>query len=129
MIEIGSRIGSLMTIAIIILTAAAGAFLLRIQGISTVAKIQNHLHQGQLPAVELVEGAILLICGALLLTPGFFTDTIGFLCLVPAFRTNLAKLLIRTLLRKRQQRAHQNDSNVIDAEYWTDSEDRIDRDQ
>ena len=90
LIKIGSIIGAGYTIALVIGTAFLGVSLLRIQGISTLAKVQANISRGQLPATELIEGLILLISGALLLTPGFFTDTIGFLMLVPTLRHRLA---------------------------------------
>ena len=60
--------------------------LLRAQGIATLVRVQRTLDAGEVPAVELLEAAVLLICGVLLLTPGFVTDAIGFACLVPALR-------------------------------------------
>lgn len=86
LIKVGGVIGAPMTIFLVVFTAVLGAWLLRIQGFSTLRRIQQTLNQGGLPAVELLEGALLLVAGALLLTPGFFTDAIGFACLVPAFR-------------------------------------------
>lgn len=85
-ITVGGMIGALSTILIIILTAITGAYLLRAQGIATIQKAQLNLLQGQLPAFELLEGVLILIGGVLLLTPGFFTDTIGFIFLIPILR-------------------------------------------
>jgi UPF0716 protein FxsA len=85
-ITVGGMIGALSTILIIILTAITGAYLLRAQGIATIQKAQLNLLQGQLPAFELLEGILILIGGVLLLTPGFFTDTIGFIFLIPILR-------------------------------------------
>ncbi|NOY62196.1 MAG: FxsA family protein [Gammaproteobacteria bacterium] len=86
LIEVGGLIGAIPTILLIILTAIAGAFLLRAQGLSTMHRLQETLRQGEVPAIEMVEGMMLLVGGALLLTPGFFTDTIGFICLIPPLR-------------------------------------------
>ena len=91
LINIGKIIGAGYTIALVIGTAFLGVSLLRIQGISTLAKVQANISKGQLPATELIEGLILLISGALLLTPGFFTDMLGFLMLVPILRQRLAE--------------------------------------
>ncbi|RMH20833.1 MAG: FxsA family protein, partial [Gammaproteobacteria bacterium] len=82
-IKVGAIIGAGNTILIIFVTAIIGAGMLRSQGLQTLAKIQNSLNQFQLPARELVEGVLIVIGGAFLLTPGFFTDTIGFLFLIP----------------------------------------------
>ena len=101
LIKIGSIIGAGYTIALVIGTAFLGVSLLRIQGISTLAKVQANISRGQLPATELIEGLILLISGALLLTPGFFTDTIGFLMLVPTLRQRLAETFFVNFMKNR----------------------------
>jgi UPF0716 protein FxsA len=77
------------TVLLVIVTAIVGAWLLRLQGFSTLQRVRQTLDRGGIPALELLEGVILLFSGALLLTPGFFTDTVGFLCLIPAFRQQL----------------------------------------
>lgn len=94
LIKVGGVIGVFPTIALIVLTAIVGAMLLRAQGLATLARFQTNLQQGELPTFTLVEGMLLLVGGALLLTPGFFTDAIGFLCLIPPTR----RLLVRALL-------------------------------
>ena len=86
LVTVGGLIGAGWTIFLVVLTAVIGASLVRSQGINTLARSQNSLARGELPAVELLEGGVLLIAGALLLTPGFFTDGIGFLLLVPPLR-------------------------------------------
>ncbi len=96
LIKVGNVIGAPWTVALVILTAVIGASLLRQQGLATLTRVQSTLAQGGLPAMELMEGALLLFGGALLLTPGFFTDTIGFACLIPPVRRWLiARLLER----------------------------------
>ena len=86
LIQVGSVIGAGWTILAIIGTAVLGAFLLKQQGIATLNRVQSTLQQGEIPAIEMVEGLVLLVSGALLLTPGFFTDTLGFLALIPQLR-------------------------------------------
>lgn len=86
LIEVGGVIGALPTVFLVVFTAVLGAWLLRIQGFSTLNRVRQTLAAGGIPAFEMLEGLILLVAGALLLTPGFFTDTIGFLCLMPAVR-------------------------------------------
>lgn len=95
LIQVGGIIGALPTIALVVLTAVLGVALLRHQGMATLARAQQSMHAGQMPAVELLEGIGLLVAGAFLLTPGFFTDTLGFLLLVPTFRRALAAWFIR----------------------------------
>ncbi len=94
LIQVGQVIGGLWTIAVVIFTALLGAHLLRQQGISTFARFQQSTQSGKLPATELIEGLILLICGALLLTPGFVTDGVGFLLLIPVVRRAVAGALL-----------------------------------
>ncbi len=89
-IKIGTEIGALSTILLIVFTAVVGVALLRHQGLSTLQNVQRQMQQGQIPAVGLLEGIMLFFAGALLLTPGFFTDTIGFIILIPAIRKKLA---------------------------------------
>ena len=96
LIEIGGQIGAVMTILLIVLTAVLGAFFIRTQGFSMITKAQMHLEKGEVPAVEMMEGVFLFIAGALLLTPGFFTDAIGFLCLTPPLRKAIIHFFIQS---------------------------------
>lgn len=91
LILLGSRIGPMPTIGLIVLTGIIGATLARQQGLSTLAKIQNELKQGRAPTQELVEGAMILVGGLVLLTPGILTDIFGFAMMVPSIRKSLAK--------------------------------------
>jgi len=99
LIEVGSLIGSLPTIFLVVFTAVLGAWLLRLQGFSTLNRVRQTLEKGSIPAIEMLEAAMLLIAGALLLTPGFFTDTIGFLCLVPSIRRPVALWCFKRIFR------------------------------
>jgi len=92
-IQVGGFLGLVPTLIIVIGTAALGTWLLRQQGLSTLARARSRLDSGELPATQLIEGAILLVGGALLLTPGFMTDAVGFACLVPPSRRWLAAQL------------------------------------
>ena len=86
LLQVGGVIGALPTIGLVVLTAVIGAGLIRAQGLSTLGRVRQELDRGELPALGIIEAALLLIAGALLLTPGFVTDTIGFLILVPPLR-------------------------------------------
>jgi UPF0716 protein FxsA len=86
LIQVGSVIGAIPTVAMVVFTAVLGALLLRHQGLYTLSKVQTSLARGELPTVAMLEGLVLLISGAMLLTPGFFTDTLGFLGLIPPLR-------------------------------------------
>lgn len=86
LIKVGGAIGALSTVALVFLTAAIGLGLLRQQGPSTLLRAQQKMATGEIPAKEMVEGVFLAVGGALLLTPGFITDAIGFCCLIPGIR-------------------------------------------
>ncbi len=100
LIEVGRRIGTPNTLALIAITGVIGVSLARHQGLQVLHQVRRDLAAGRLPAGALVDGVILLVAAALLVTPGVLTDAVGFLCLVPTFRA-----LIRRELRRRFERA------------------------
>jgi UPF0716 protein FxsA len=85
-IEIGGWIGLWPTIGVVIMTAFAGTTLLRLQGLAVLQRVQESVARNEIPVEEVFTGLCLLVAGALLLTPGFFTDALGFLMFVPSFR-------------------------------------------
>ena len=90
LIEVGSHIGAPSTIGLVMLTAVVGLALLRTQGLATLTRGMGRVQRGEVPALEMAEGLLLAVAGALLLTPGFVTDGIGFYLLVPAGRGLIA---------------------------------------
>lgn len=133
LIKVGGVIGALPTIALVCLTAAVGVSLIRAQGVSAMQSAQRKMATGELPAKEMLDGVSLLVGGAMLLTPGFFTDTVGFALLVPAFRRALFHGLVAKALSSGrvvggfsmggQPFGAQNDnSNVIQGEYQREDE-------
>ena len=114
LIQVGQEIGAFSTVLLCILTAALGAILLRIQGILTLMNAREKLRQGEIPADNLLEGLILLISGVLLLTPGFVTDMIGFLCLVPSLRSMLALRMLHRAFRDDLRRRN----IIVEGEFW-----------
>ncbi|MGB6369918.1 MAG: FxsA family protein [Atribacterota bacterium] len=100
LIEVGKKIGSLTTIGIIILTGIIGAYLVKGQGFMILKKIQNDLNEGIMPGDSLIQGAIILAGGIFLLTPGFVTDIIGFIFLIPVSRRVVKKYLLKWLKGK-----------------------------
>ena len=100
LIEVGKKIGSVTTIGVIILTGIIGTYLVKSQGFMILRKIQNDLNEGIMPGDSLIQGAIVLVGGILLLTPGFVTDILGFIFLIPASRNILKKYLLKWLKRK-----------------------------
>jgi UPF0716 protein FxsA len=134
--QVGGIIGAGWTILIVIGTAILGASLLRQQGLATWTRLNQSMAQGQLPPTILVEGILLLLSGAFLLTPGFFTDAVGFLFLTPFVRKIFAADLLRrgmfmatssmhtTYTDQTTSESHSKQNNVIEGEY----EDRSDKD-
>jgi len=122
LLQVGGLIGALPTIFLVVFTAVLGAWLLRRQGFATWQRLQTNLQQGQIPAYEMIEGPILLVGGALLLTPGFFTDLLGFACLIPAWRRRIARYVIEHHLLMAGNAAHfrsskPSDERIIEGEY------------
>ncbi len=120
LIKVGSHIGAFFTLLLVVGSAILGAWLLRLQGLSTVAKVQQSLRKGEMPAAELLEGLILLFSGALLLTPGFFTDAIGFLCLVPRVRQAIARRILQSSFRAAVNSRRSTDKHTLNGEFWRD---------
>ncbi|ORJ63559.1 FxsA family protein [Geothermobacter hydrogeniphilus] len=103
LIQAGALIGVGPTIALILLTGIAGAWLARSQGLELVQRIQSELTAGRMPTEELIDGAMVLVGGVVLLTPGFWTDLMGFICLVPGTRNLVKKLLRRWFENQRRK--------------------------
>ena len=103
LIEIGSYIGTLNTIMIVIVTGIIGAFMARIAGLTVFLKIQENLREGVFPRDELFDGVLILISGAFLLTPGLLTDALGFFLLIP-FGRLVVKGWLKEILKTRIDR-------------------------
>lgn len=131
-IQVGGLIGALPTVLLVIATALLGVSLLRAQGFNTMAKFQQEVATGQLPANTMLEGVALIFGGALLLTPGFLTDAIGFLCLIPFTRQTLIAWAIKNMavtssfsagfrpgpgFNQQQRPPRPHDPNVIEGEF------------
>lgn len=124
LIQVGSIIGAPLTIFSVVFTAVLGAYLIRRQGFKTFARFQGKLQNGEIPAQEIVDGFCLLIAGAFLMTPGFFTDAMGFALLIPPVRqliyqrvSNSASVHIMTGRQGNDPGSTQTKNQPIDAEY------------
>lgn len=95
LIEIGQRIGTITTLALIVGTGVVGASLARQQGVSTLARLRQDLGAGRSPAVPIIDGVLILVAAAFLVTPGVLTDIVGFLLLVPMSRGFIRQQLKR----------------------------------
>lgn len=133
LVSVGQAIGGLSTVLLVIITAFIGSSLLRQQGWSTMAKAQQSMAEGRTPAMEMLEGVVILVSGILLLTPGFLTDSLGLLGLMPWSR----HYFINHFLEKNAERVfrsrnsvfiHRSDSTetknkkdeTIEGEFWED---------
>ncbi len=112
MIELGGVIGALNTILLVIFTAIVGLFFARIQGLSVLQKGLINIYKNKLPIYELISGASIAVAALFLIFPGFITDTIGFLLLIPITR----KFLVSLILKKKLNKKNNINENVIEAE-------------
>ncbi|CAH7168699.1 Protein affecting phage T7 exclusion by the F plasmid [Vibrio chagasii] len=99
-IQVGGFLGLWPTIALVLITAFVGASLVRSQGIQTLMSVQGRLQKGEMPAQQILEGVMLAVAGVLLLTPGFMTDALGMLVLLPAPRAMIAKKMMEKMVVK-----------------------------
>ena len=93
LIEIGSVFGVFTSIALVVFTGILGAYLARIQGLQTLFRIQESLREGRMPSAELLDALLIGLAGLVLLTPGFVTDTVGFILLIPSTRNTIKSWL------------------------------------
>jgi len=136
LVSVGESIGGFSTILLVIITALIGSTLLKQQGWSTMAKAQNAMANGQTPAFEMMEGVVILISGVLLLTPGFITDAVGLLGLMPWSRAYFIDRILRknaekvfsqnnTVFIHKDQSSEKKDKDkdkkdTIEGEFWED---------
>ncbi len=139
LIRVGSSIGVLNTIVFVIFTAVLGAYLVRQQGFATLSKLQQETNAGRVPAMQIAEGVALLFAGAVLMTPGFITDAVGFAILIPPVRQALIAWAAKNFFKGgvasayssgnypgsgNSNGAHSADPNVIEGEYTSESDER-----
>ena len=134
LVSVGESIGGFSTVLLVVITALIGSTLLKQQGWSTMAKAQNAMANGQTPAFEMMEGVVILVSGVLLLTPGFLTDILGLLGLMPWSRTYfidqfLSKNASKVFSQNNSAFIHKTDSSedkkpkkngTIEGEFWED---------
>ena len=118
-IKIGENIGAINTILLIFFTAVVGVYFARIQGIKTLKNGLINMYQNKLPFYEILSGASIAIAALFLILPGFFTDSIGFLLLIPLTR----KLILYPIMRKSEIKTKSD--NTIDAEIIEDKKDEL----
>ena len=120
MIKIGGKIGALSTVSLVFLTAVIGIYFAKIEGLKTIRTGFTNLYENKIPIFEMVSGASIAIAALLLIIPGFFTDTIGFLLLIPLTR----KVLINSFLKKNIKQTKDKEK-ILDGEIIEDKKDEL----
>ena len=118
MIKIGGKIGALNTVSLIFLTAIIGIYFAKLEGIKTFRSGAMNLYQNKVPIYEIISGASIAVAALLLIIPGFFTDTIGFLLLIPF----TSRILINSIVKKKNTKKDQENSNILDGEIIEDKD-------
>ena len=118
MIKIGGKIGALNTVVLIFLTAIIGIYFAKLEGIKTIRSGAINLYQNKIPIYEIISGASIAVAALLLIIPGFFTDTVGFLLLIPITR----KILISSFVKKRNPKTNEKNTNILDGEIIEDKD-------
>ena len=116
-LTVGSWIGAMPTLLLIVLTALAGSFLLKREGIQTLTRAKSKLNAGQIPMHEMLEGILLAVAGALLLTPGFFTDFVGLFLLLPPGRSLIIRELSKRMVVAQMGTSGATSYRVVDGEF------------
>lgn len=122
--NVGDEIGIFNTLVLAFLTAIIGGLLVRHQGFETLKSMMDKTERGKMPVGDIFDGMCILIAGATLITPGFLTDMVGFLLLIPAFRRGLKKRVMKhskwdVHMTDAQGSARTHNPNVIEGEYET----------
>ena len=121
LIKVGGQVGALNTVALIFLTAIIGLYFAKHQGLQTLKSGMVNLYQNKIPIYEMMSGASIAIAALLLIIPGFFTDLIGFLLLVPVTR----KILFNLTLRKKTKNDNKSQNKTIDGEIIENNKDEL----
>ena len=121
LIEVGSQVGALNTVALIFLTAIIGLYFAKYQGMQTLKSGMINLYQNKIPFFEMMSGASIALAALLLIIPGFFTDFIGFLLLIPFTR----KILFNLALKKKIKNDEKSQNKTIDGEIIDNDKDEL----
>ena len=121
LIEVGGQVGALNTVTLIFLTAIIGLYFAKHQGLRTLKSGIVNLYQNKMPVYEMMSGASIAIAAFLLIVPGFFTDFVGFLLLIPFTR----KILFNLTLRKKIKNTNKPEKETIDGEIIENNKDEL----
>ena len=121
MIKVGAEVGALNTIGLVFLTAIIGVYFAKLQGIQTLKSGMLNLYQNKIPLYEVMSGASIALAALLLIVPGFFTDVIGFLLLIPFTR----KILFRFIIKDKTKTSNESQNKIIDGEIVDNKKDEL----
>ena len=121
LIKIGGKLGALNTVALIFITAVIGIYFAKLQGIQTLRSGMINLYQNKIPIYEIISGASIAVAALLLIIPGFFTDTIGFLLLIPFTRKILFSFAFKNKIKKEEE----NQKKTIEGEIVDQKKDEL----
>ena len=121
LIEVGGQVGALNTVALIFFTAIIGLYFAKHQGLKTLKSGMINLYQNKIPVYEMMSGASIALAAFLLIVPGFFTDFIGFLLLVPFTR----RILFNLTLRGKKRKDNKSGNKIIDGEIIENNKDEL----
>ena len=121
MIKVGAEVGALNTIGLVFLTAIIGVYFAKLQGIQTLKSGMLNLYQNKIPLYEVMSGASIALAALLLIVPGFFTDVIGFLLLIPFTR----KILFKFTIKNKTKTSTENQNKTIDGEIVDNKKDEL----
>ena len=122
LIKVGTLVGALPTVTLVVLTALVGMVLLRHQGLATLTRGRQRLEAGELPAEEMLEAMVLALSGVLLIAPGFVTDTLGLLGLLPPLRRWLVAALVPRMVVSGTVRRSGEAHHTLEGEYWREDD-------
>ena len=122
LIKVGTLVGALPTVTLVVLTALVGLVLLRHQGLATLTRGRQRLEAGELPAEEMLEAMVLALSGVLLIAPGFVTDTLGLLGLLPPLRRWLVAALVPRMVVSGTVRRSGEAHHTLEGEYWREDD-------
>ena len=121
MIKVGAEVGALNTIGLVFLTAIIGVYFAKLQGIQTLKSGMINLYQNKIPVYEVMSGASIALAALLLIVPGFFTDVIGFLLLIPFTR----KILFKFFIKDKTKASTESQNKTIDGEIVDNKKDEL----
>ena len=121
MIKVGAEVGALNTIGLVFLTAIIGVYFAKLQGMQTLKSGMINLYRNKIPIYEVISGASIALAALLLIVPGFFTDVIGFLLLIPFTR----KILFRFIIKDKTKTSNESQNKIIDGEIVDNKKDEL----